>query len=74
MKYNPEFIKKYPEVWNDYETSGRYLSLSKFIPSAVKGKSHFKCTIGGRKFITEDGAYNHIDVKHEKEILKAIKG
>jgi len=72
MKYNPELINKYPGIWKDRKTLGRYLALVKFNPSATE-ESYYYCTICKKHFLTELGAYNHIDVKHEKEILKIIK-
>jgi len=68
MKYNPEFINKYPEIFKDRETSGKYLDLIKFNPD----KKRYYCTICNKQFLTETGAYNHVDVKHKKEILNII--
>jgi len=71
MKYNPELIKKYPEVFKDLKTLGKYLALIKFKPSNTE-ESYYYCTIYGRHFKTDSGAGLHIDVKHEKEILEII--
>ena len=71
MKYNPIFIKKYPGIWKSKEILRQYNALIKFIPSN-KEKSYFKCTVCNRRFLTELGAYYHLDVKHEKEILETI--
>ena len=73
MKYNPNLIKKYPEVWENYDILGEYLTLVKLAPSSVKDKTHYKCTICNQRFLTDQGAYFHVDVKHEKEVVKIIK-
>ena len=73
MKFNPNLIKKYPEVWDSFNIMKEYFALVKFVPSSVNGKSYYKCTICNRQFLTDPGAYNHLDVKHEKEIIKIIK-
>jgi|GEM_PF-7041186 len=72
MKYNPEFINKYPEIFKDRKTLGRYLALVKLVPSVNWRECYYLCTICGKHFKTELGAENHVDVKHEKEILDTI--
>ena len=72
MKYNPDLINKYPGIFKDRKTLGKYLALVKFVPFVNWRECYYLCTICKKHYKTEDGAYNHLDVKHEKEILNTI--
>jgi len=69
MKYDPELINKYPGIWKNRKTLGKYLNLVKFNPD----KKRYYCTICNKQYLTDTGASNHVDANHEKEILNIIK-
>ncbi len=71
MKYNPEFSPVRHIEWNDKEKFGEYLSLVKL--NLKNRDKHYQCTICEKTFLTELGAWNHVDFKHPEKVIEIAR-